>query len=294
MSEPRTPQEVYRALQRRAREERRGTQELFEFYLLERFLYRLSTSRYRDHFVLKGGLLLTVLGARRPTRDADVLARGVAGDEENLLAVVGEIAGIPAADGVTFDVSSARVSVIREHVAYPGLRISVPATLGTARLQLRLDINFGDPVGPQKIEYPTLLSDEPIDLLSYPVEAVIAEKVETMISRSDANTRERDYADVLALSKVHPVEARSLRQALERTAAHRGTQLMPLATALDTLPTARQRDWRAFLDRAGVSDIPESFEEAVEEVKAFVDPVLRNEPDLVRWNPSTKGWERQA
>jgi len=294
LSEPRTPQEVYRALQRRAREERRGTQELFEFYLLERFLYRLSTSRYRDHFVLKGGLLLTVLGARRPTRDADVLARGVAGDEENLLAVVGEIAGIPAADGVTFDVSSARVSVIREHVAYPGLRISVPATLGTARLQLRLDINFGDPVGPQKIEYPTLLSDEPIDLLSYPVEAVIAEKVETMISRSDANTRERDYADVLALSKVHPVEARSLRQALERTAAHRGTQLMPLATALDTLPTARQRDWRAFLDRAGVSDIPESFEEAVEEAKAFVDPVLRNEPDLVRWNPSTKGWERQA
>ena len=294
MSEPRTPQEVYHALQRRAREERRGTQELFEFYLLERFLYRLSTSRYRDRFVLKGGLLLTVLGARRPTRDAEVLARGVAGDEENLLAVVGEIAGIPADDGVTFDASSARVSVIREHVAYPGLRASVPATLGTARLQLRLDVNFGDPVGPQKIEYPTLLSDEPIDLLGYPVEAVIAEKVETMISRGDANTRERDYADVLALSKVHSVEARKLRQALEQTAAHRGTQLMPLAQALDTLPTARQQDWRAFLDRAGMPDMPESFEEAVEEVKAFVDPVLRNEPDLVRWNPSTKGWERRA
>lgn len=294
MSEPRSPQEIYRALQRRAREERRGTQELFEFYLLERFLYRLSTSRYRDRFVLKGGLMLTVLGARRPTRDADVLARGIAGDEEHLLAVVGEIASIPADDGVTFDTSSARVSVIREHVAYPGLRISVPATLGTARLQLRLDVNFGDPVGPQKIEYPTLLADEPIDLLGYPVEAVIAEKVETMISRGDANTRERDYADVLVLSKVHPVEARRLQQALEQTASHRGTRLMPLAQALDTLPTARQQDWRAFLDRAGMPDMPESFEETVEEVKAFVDPVLRNEPDLVRWNPSTRGWERRA
>jgi predicted nucleotidyltransferase component of viral defense system len=293
LSKPRTPQEVYRALQRRARREGRGTQELFEFYLLERFLYRLSVSRYRDRFVLKGGLLLTILGARRPTRDADVLARGVAGDEESLLAVVGEIASIPADDGITFDASNARVAVIREHTTYPGLRVSVPVTLGTARLQLRLDVNFGDPVGPQEIEYPTLLSDEPIDLLGYPVEAVIAEKVETMISRGDANTRERDYADVLALSKVHPVEARRLRQALEQTAAHRGTQLMPLAQALDTLPNARQRDWRAFLDRSRLTTMPESFEEAVAEVANFVDPVLRNEPDLIRWDPSTGEWERR-
>ncbi len=102
-------------------------------------------------------------------------------------------------------------------------------------------------MGPQKIEYPTLLADEPIDLLGYPVEAVIAEKVETMISRGDANTRERDYADVLALSKIHPVIARRLRRALEQTAAHRGTRLMPLAQALDTLLTARQREWRRFL-----------------------------------------------
>ena len=99
LSEPQRSQEVYRALQRRAKNERRGTQELFEFYLLERFLYRLSVSPYRDRFVLKGGLLLTVLGARRPTRDADVLAWGVAGDEENLIAVVGEIANTPADDG---------------------------------------------------------------------------------------------------------------------------------------------------------------------------------------------------
>jgi hypothetical protein len=270
------------------------TQELFEFYLLERYLYRLSVSRYRNHFVLKGGLLLTVLGARRPTRDADVLARGVAGGEESLLDVVGEITGIPADDGVTFDVSAARATVIREHAAYPGVRISVPAMLGTARLQLRLDINFGDPVGPQEIEYPTLLAGEPIDLLGYPVEAVIAEKVETMIFRGDANTRERDYADVLSLSKVHPVEASSLRQALEQTASHRGTRLMPLAQALNTLPTARQRDWRAFLDRSRLTTMPESFEEAVGEVANFVDPVLRNDPDLVRWDPSAGKWERRG
>ena len=147
MSEPQSAEEIYRALQRRARREGRGTQELFEFYLLERFLFRLSLSRYRDRFVLKGGLLLTVLGVRRPTRDADVLARGVAGDEESLLAVVRELASIPAEDGMTFDASRARAMTIREHAAYPGTRIVVPATLGTARLQLRLDDKrSGEPV----------------------------------------------------------------------------------------------------------------------------------------------------
>jgi hypothetical protein len=171
---------------------------------------------------------------------------------------------------------------IREHAAYPGTRIVIPGALGTARLQLRLDVKFGDPVGPQKIDYPTLLSDEPIELLGYPVESVIAEKVETMISRGDANTRERDYADVLALSRIHSVGVQGFRRALEQTAIHRGTELMPLSEALDTLPTARQQDWRAFLDRSGFLALPASFEEAVGEVASFVDPALRDDPDLIR------------
>jgi len=114
-----------------------------------------------------------------------------------------------------------------------------------------------------------------------------------MISRGDANTRERDYADVLALSRLHPVEARRIRHALERTAAHRGTQLTPLTEALDMLPTARQREWRAFLDRSGLPAMPDSFEDAVAHVASFVDPMLRSDPDLVRWNPSTGEWDRR-
>nr|MBA3424852.1 nucleotidyl transferase AbiEii/AbiGii toxin family protein [Rubrobacter sp.] len=113
-----------------------------------------------------------------------------------------------------------------------------------------------------------------------------------MISRGDANTRERDYADVLALSKVHSVEARKLRQALEKTAVHRGTELVPLSEALDTLPAARQPDWRAFLARTGLPNMPQSFEEAVEEVRVFVDPVLRNDSDLFHWNTAAREWER--
>lgn len=294
MSDAPTSQEVYRTLQRRAREKARGTQELFEFYLLERFLYRLSVFRHRDRFILKGGLMLAILGIRRPTRDADMLARGIPGDEESLLALVREVSSIPVDDGITFEASQARAAPTREHAAYPGTRIVVPATLGKARLQLRLDSNFGDPAQARDIEYPTLLSDEPLGPLGYPVETVIAEKVETMISRGDANARERDYADVLALSKIHPVEAGALRDALEQTATHRGTQLMPLSEVLETLPISRQRDWRAFLDRSGLPDMPESFEEAVAQVSNFVGPMLRDDPNLIRWSPLAGEWKRRG
>jgi Nucleotidyl transferase AbiEii toxin, Type IV TA system len=152
----------------------------------------LSISEYRDHFVLKGGLLLTAVGTRRPTRDVDVLARNIEDDEGRLLSVTKEVAAISVDDGLFFDASSARTTVIREQEVYPGTRIVIPATLSTARLQLRLDINVGDPVAPREITYPTVLSDEPFTLLGYPVETIVAEKVDTMITRGDANTRERD------------------------------------------------------------------------------------------------------
>lgn len=99
----RTPERVYLDLQKLARDQGRNTQQLFELYIHERFLARLSTSRFADRFVLKGGMLLAVLDVRRGTRDADILARGVASDDDNLRAVVGEIAAIPMADGVSFD-----------------------------------------------------------------------------------------------------------------------------------------------------------------------------------------------
>jgi predicted nucleotidyltransferase component of viral defense system len=294
LSEPQSgarSQEIYRALQRQARKEGRTTQELFEFYLLERFLYRLSISEYCDHFVLKGGLLLTAVGTRRPTRDVDVLARNIKGDEESLLSVVKEIAAISMEDGLSFDASSARTTMIREQEVHPGTRIVIPPTLSTARLQSRLDINVGDPVHPRQITYPTVLSDEPFTLLGYPVETVVAEKVDTMITRGDANTRERDYADVLMLSKTHALKTRALRKALEGTAAYRGTELLPLTDALDTLPTARQASWRAFVDRTGLTDaLPYSFEQAVLQVSEFVDPILRNDQGLDRWNPSARAW----
>jgi hypothetical protein len=142
-------------------------------------------------------MLLAALDARRATRDADMLPRGLDNDMENLREVVSEIAAIELTDGVLFDVERISLVTIREDAKYEGIRVVVPATLGGAVLKLRLDLSFGDPVDPQRIDYPTLLD-------------VIAEKAETMMALGDANTRDRDYGDVHLLSGTYALKRKSL------------------------------------------------------------------------------------
>jgi len=224
----RSPEEAYRALQQLARADGRTTQQAFELYVHERFLARLANSRFAERLVLKGGMLLAALDARRATRDADMLARGIDNDMENLRDVVSEIAAIELTDGVVFDVERISLVTIREDAKYEGIRVVVPASLGGAVLKLRLDLSFGDPVDPQRIDYPTLLDDAVISLLGYPLENVIAEKAETMMALGDANTRDRDYGDVYLLSGTYALEGESLWDALQATAKHRGRETRPL------------------------------------------------------------------
>jgi hypothetical protein len=167
-------------LQNTARREHRVTGELMTMYVVERWLARLTRSPYADDFVLKGGLLLAGLGARRPTTDADALARNMAADEATVTARVVEIASIPLPeDGVEFDVSTVRVQQIRQESQYAGTRVRMWAAIATARIRLSLDLNFGDPVtpDPQRIELPSVRSGtEPVRVLGYPIETVLAEK----------------------------------------------------------------------------------------------------------------------
>jgi hypothetical protein len=218
----RTPQRAYLDLQKLARDQGRNTQQLFELYIHERFLARVAESQYAGKLVLKGGMLLAVLDVRRGTRDADMLARGMDGDESRLEAVIGEIASIPMTDGVDFDTAAISIATIREGAEYEGIRLALPASLGGAELKLRLDLSFGDPVEPQQIDYPTLLDDQDFPLLGYPLESVIAEKADTMMLLGDANTRDRDYGDIYLLSQIHTVEAVTLRRATASVAEHRG------------------------------------------------------------------------
>jgi hypothetical protein len=285
----RSPQQAYLGLQKLARAQQQTTQQVFELYVHERFLARVAASPFAERLVLKGGMLLAVLDARRATRDADVLARGIANDEETLRQVVGEIAQIELVDGVRFDTADISIVVIREEAQYQGVRVALPAALGRAVLKLRVDLSFGDPVEPVRVDYPTLLDDPAFGLLAYSLESVIAEKAETMMALGDANTRDRDYGDIYLLSELHPVEAFSVREALRKVAEHRGREVRLLAPLLVTLRESRQRPWEAFRARVGLPGLPERFADVVDRVVEFIDGV--DADDVARWSPTRRRWE---
>lgn len=285
----RTSQRAYLDLQKLARQQGRNTQQLFELYIHERFLARLADSRFAEKMILKGGMLLAVLDVRRATRDADMLVRGVAGDDDSLRSAIGEIAAIPMADGVEFDTEAISITTIREGADYEGRRLALPSSLAGAKLQLRLDLSFGDPVEPQQVDYPTLLGDKSFSLLGYRLETMIAEKADTMIFLGDANSRDRDYGDVYLLSQVHSVESKALRRALSSVAEHRGHEVRPLGPLLETLRESRQQPWEAFRARVGLLGLPERFADVVDAVVDFIDGVQKTRDST--WNPQTRQWE---
>jgi Nucleotidyl transferase AbiEii toxin, Type IV TA system len=137
---------VYLDLLARARRESRPSDELLALYVLERFLYRLSVSTHRDHLILKGGMLLSAFGQRRPTRDIDLLAKATSSEPEAVAALVSEIAALETDDGVSYQASQVTTRIIREQDLYAAVRVAVPARIDRARQPLRIDVNVGDPV----------------------------------------------------------------------------------------------------------------------------------------------------
>ncbi|MGQ0743678.1 MAG: nucleotidyl transferase AbiEii/AbiGii toxin family protein [Acidimicrobiales bacterium] len=139
---------TYIDLQKKARADGRPVQELFQLYILETFLDRLSRSPDRESFVLKGGVLLAAFGVRRPTRDVDLQATALSSDAEVVRQRMVEVAAIEIDDGVVFDTSSATAEGIRDDDAYPGVRVSMAATLLPAKHRFHVDVNTGDPASP--------------------------------------------------------------------------------------------------------------------------------------------------
>lgn len=138
--------------------------------------------------------------------------------------------------------------------------------------------------------YPALL-DEPFELVGYPLETVLAEKIVTMIDRGDATTRDRDLADVYVLTGRHEVDAEQLAAAIQATGAHRGCELRPLRSVLVDLATARQPDWTRFLARSGLNDsAPATLAGAVRAIAEFVDPIVAGEVGSAVWDPAARRW----
>jgi hypothetical protein len=286
---------VYNDLRNLARRNSRSTDEIMVEYVLERFLYRLAASPLGcEHFILKGGLLLAQFGARRMTRDIDILGRAFSGEEAEIIRRIAAIAATEVDDGVTFDPLTLKTVPIREEDEYHGLRLSMTASIARARLKLQLDISFGDPVtpGPQTINYPQQLTTESFQLFGYPLATVIAEKLSTAISLGDLNTRDRDYADLYRLLTLNNLNGEELVEALTATAAHRCIELKPLSAAITDLAERRQPSYAAWRRRQGPSptDYPERFTDVVALVVAFADPLLTGTGITRTWNSSASTW----
>lgn len=211
----------YLALRALARSAGRPTAELLQLYVLEGFLARLERSGQRERLVLKGGALLSAFDLRRPTRDIDFLALSTPNDAAAVRSLVVGIANEALNDGLSFNLEDVSTETIREGDAYTGVRTSIRATLATARLHFHVDVNVGDPIWPgsQRVFVPRLLSGEAIELEGYPLAMVLAEKVVTAIQRGEANTRWRDFADVLLIAAKHPVAGADFHSALTRVAS---------------------------------------------------------------------------
>ena len=267
---------AYLDLRAKARQAARPMNEYLVLYALEGFLGRLSGSPEESMFVLKGGVLLAAYGSRRPTRDVDVQATSLDDDTDTVRAAICRIVARAASDGLAYDIETARAETIRDGNAYTGVRVSVDCHLATANMRLQVDVNVGDPLWPEpeRIDYPKLLGGQ-ISVRGYRVELVLAEKIVTAMQRGSANTRWRDFADIVTLSRTQPVDVATLRESIERVTTFRNARIVPLATVLDGYGEIGQTGWSRWRIKQQLEDqMPEKFTDVLVAVTRFTDQIL--------------------
>ena len=178
---------------------------LMRNYMMERFLERISLSEYKNQFILKGGMLVAAMVGldARATMDLDATIKGTNVNVEDVEMIISQIISIPLDDGVSFRVK--RISEIMEEADYPGVRVSLETKFDGVITPLKIDISTGDVITPREIKYKfnLMLEDRTIEVWAYNLETVLAEKLETVISRNVTNTRMRDFYDIYILQKLY-------------------------------------------------------------------------------------------
>jgi predicted nucleotidyltransferase component of viral defense system len=194
-------------------------------FMLERFLERISVSRHKDKFILKGGMLIaSMVGIdTRTTMDMDAAIKGQGLTETQIEEIISDILNVPTDDNVLFSLRG--IEEIREEADYPGYRVSVDALLDKTRQTMHIDVTTGDSVTPKEIEYSfrLMFEDRSISILAYNLETVLAEKFESIVTRGLTNTRMRDFYDIYVLTSTQKIDAAIFRAALEKTTAKRKT-----------------------------------------------------------------------
>jgi len=206
-------------------------------YVMERFLERLSLSQYRNNMILKGGTLVAAIVGldNRSTMDVDTTLKNLPLNEDSAKKIVEEIIAISIDDGMSFEIKS--VSPIMDESDYPGIRIVLDTMIETMHTPLKIDFSSGDVITPHEISYSfrLLFEERTISILAYNLETVLAEKIETLLSRGTANTRMRDFYDIYVLTntQTHNIDNATFKDAFVNTSKKRGS--IALLTDVDLI-----------------------------------------------------------
>ncbi len=271
-------------------------------YAIERFLYRLGRSPYRDKFALKGATLFTLWTGQthRPTKDLDLLGQGSSaiGEVEQTIRAICEI---QEEDGLLFDSASVEGTKIKEDDEYDGVRIKLLADLAGARIPMQIDIGFGDAVYPEPelASFPVLLPMEAPLIRAYPREASIAEKFHAMVVLDIRNSRMKDFYDIWFMANTWTFDMACLRNAILASFERRGSTIptgVPFALTQDFLnDPQKKQQWSAFVSRLNPEDQAPSLEEVGAILGALLLPCISGDSlpkaEIVSWTPN-QGWSR--
>jgi Domain of unknown function (DUF1814). len=275
-----TPQQLKKLINKKAKKFNLNPQTLLNCFFMERLLERISISRYKNNFVLKGGILVSsIVGIdSRMTKDMDLVIQKLRLDENIIKDVLEEIIAIKIDDATKFTLLG--LVPIRESADYQGLKARLDVAFDKTRTGIQIDITVGDKITPGKINYSyrLLLENRSIDIASYPIETILSEKIECILSRSVANTRMKDYYDCYILSRQQEktINYETLLLALKNTVKTRKSEPIlenagkniELIKSDDTV----KRSWLAYSKQfAYASSI--SFEEAVSELEALLKKI---------------------
>lgn len=269
-------------LARLAKEQRRDHSFILARYGIERLLWRLSRSSFSTEFVVKGATLLLLWYGKqtRPTRDLDLLGSG-SSNPDRLAELFRGLCAIDGAavDGLVFDPESVSASRIKEDQEYEGVRLRMRASLGRTRIDIQVDVGFGDAVtpAPRKAVFPTLLDQPAPEVLVYPAATVMAEKLQAIVDLGFRTTRMKDYYDLALLLETNAAPEPLVRDAIRSTFARRRTPLpegIPLGLSEEFAKDAtKQKQWKAFQSRLQLDD-ERSLEEIVATLRARTMPLL--------------------
>lgn len=228
----RNPMQLKALIKNKAKDKNISAQLVMQNYILERFLERLSLSKYRNNFIIKGGFLISaIVGLEyRSTMDIDMTIKGLTLSHDMILNIFSEICNIPIDDDIKFEIMG--INDIREEDDYPGIRVSLMAAYPPLNVPLAVDVTTGDIITPREImfSFPKMFDEDKLNVLSNNLETILAEKFETIIARGIANTRARDFYDIYVLCSLYEseIDYPILRKGLLNTSTKRGSNRLLL------------------------------------------------------------------